>query len=299
MANEFVARKGLISLGGVIFPYTEASANYTVDSTDNFVNCTGSLTTLSLLTAVGREGFLLTIKNSTSVDITVDPFSSESIDGLSTVSLSPGQSIGIRSNGSNWLKTDNMFLVQNAGDNRILTSVGTADGAVAETNLTFDSASRVLGLTGSIQFGTGVTYSVDISQGELRWNAEDGTLDLGMGFDNVTQQIGQEIYFRVKNQTGATIANGTPVRFAGTLGSSGTILVAPADTTLNTNPEYFMGIATMAIPDGGDGLVTHTPAHEHGNAIPHAFGEAPYHARGLSLPRAATHRTVAARAVCG
>ena len=40
MANEFILRKGLISLGVVTFPLTQVSTTYTVDSTDYFVEAT-------------------------------------------------------------------------------------------------------------------------------------------------------------------------------------------------------------------------------------------------------------------
>jgi hypothetical protein len=42
MANEFVLRKGLISLGGVTFPLTQVNGTYTVLPTDYFVEATGN-----------------------------------------------------------------------------------------------------------------------------------------------------------------------------------------------------------------------------------------------------------------
>ena len=40
MANEFVLRKGLISLGGVTFPLKQITSTYTVLSTDYFIDAT-------------------------------------------------------------------------------------------------------------------------------------------------------------------------------------------------------------------------------------------------------------------
>ena len=56
MANEFILRKGLISLGGVTFPLTQVSTTYAVQSTDYFVEATSGTFTISLPTAVGIKG---------------------------------------------------------------------------------------------------------------------------------------------------------------------------------------------------------------------------------------------------
>jgi hypothetical protein len=51
MANEFVLRKGLISLGGVTFPLTQVNGTYTVLPTDYFVEATGNSFTINLPSA--------------------------------------------------------------------------------------------------------------------------------------------------------------------------------------------------------------------------------------------------------
>ena len=83
MANEFVLRKGLISLGGVTFPLIQISTTYTVTSTDYFVDATSGTFTISLPTASGIQGKIYQIKNSGGGVITVDPAGSEEIDGNS------------------------------------------------------------------------------------------------------------------------------------------------------------------------------------------------------------------------
>jgi hypothetical protein len=103
MANEFILRKGLISLGGITFPLTQVSTTYTVDSTDYFVEAISGTFTISLPTAVGIEGKIYQIKNSGAGDITVDPNGGETIDGSGTVVLGPKQSLYIVSNDANWL----------------------------------------------------------------------------------------------------------------------------------------------------------------------------------------------------
>ncbi len=40
MANEFLARKGFISLGGITFPYVEVTTTYAVTDNDSLVDDT-------------------------------------------------------------------------------------------------------------------------------------------------------------------------------------------------------------------------------------------------------------------
>jgi hypothetical protein len=62
------------------------------------------------------------------------------------------------------------------------------------------------------------------------------------------------IGFEVKNQTGTTLPKGTLVGFAGTLGSSGRLLVAPFLANGSGPSEYCVGVLSTDIPDGGDGF---------------------------------------------
>lgn len=105
----------------------------------------------------------------------------------------------------------------------------------------------------SIQFDN-TTNNYSAARGELYWNSEDLTLDLNTGGTKL--QIGQEQYYRIKNQTGNTIFNGQAVMANGALGSSGRILgsLARADGTFPS--KFFMGIASEDISNGDDGFVT-------------------------------------------
>jgi hypothetical protein len=60
--------------------------------------------------------------------------------------------------------------------------------------------------------------------------------------------------FEVKNQTGSTIPKGTVVGFAGTVGSSGRLLVAPFLANGSQPSDYVVGIITTDLVDGADGL---------------------------------------------
>lgn len=94
-----------------------------------------------------------------------------------------------------------------------------------------------------------LTNTVVESEGTLSWNDTDETLNLGMAY-GVTQQIGQETYARVGNQTGVTIPNGTVVGFAGA--TSNALLVAPYLADGSSPSLYILGVMTHDLPDSGE-----------------------------------------------
>jgi hypothetical protein len=81
------------------------------------------------------------------------------------------------------------------------------------------------------------------------WNVSDQTLNLGMDYD-VTQQVGQETYARVRNSTGSTIPNGTAVGFVGA--STDALSVAPYLADGSSPSLYILGIMTHDLPDSGE-----------------------------------------------
>lgn len=106
-----------------------------------------------------------------------------------------------------------------------------------------------------ISFDT-VNVDADPTEGELTWDAAEKTLSLGLNGGDVILQIGQEMHYRVRNNTGVQIPNGTVVRFSGVLGASGILTVAPALANGAYPSNYIIGVATEDIPNGEDGLVT-------------------------------------------
>jgi hypothetical protein len=94
-----------------------------------------------------------------------------------------------------------------------------------------------------------------VSAGQLAWNPDNNTIDIGMNA-NTTLQVGQEEFYYVKNQTGSDIADGTVVMANGTNGAGGIIRVTPAIANGSFPSKYILGVTTEVIPDGGDGFVT-------------------------------------------
>ena len=90
--------------------------------------------------------------------------------------------------------------------------------------------------------------------GQFKWNQEEGTADLRLQ-NGVTLQLGQENNRLVRNNTGATISNGTVLIATGSLGASGRITVGPA-TGLFDGAKNIYGIATQDILNGADGYCT-------------------------------------------
>lgn len=92
------------------------------------------------------------------------------------------------------------------------------------------------------------------TQGLMSWNTDEETIDVVQ--NGAVLQLGQETHVHVKNQSGATINDGTPVYVTGTLGSSGRLTVAPMIADGSIEAKYFLGVTTEDIPNGEDGKVT-------------------------------------------
>lgn len=91
-----------VTTGSVTLPYTFLTGNYTAGS-DYYMKCSGTFT-LSLPTAAGIQGRTYVIKNFSSGTITVDPFSTQTIDGANSLSFSTQYtSYTIVSDGANWM----------------------------------------------------------------------------------------------------------------------------------------------------------------------------------------------------
>jgi hypothetical protein len=93
------------------------------------------------------------------------------------------------------------------------------------------------------------------TEGELVWDDDAGTIDLGMN-DGVIQKIGEDQFYRV--QADETIARGDLCMAVGTVGNSGVVLVAKARPVYDGNPmdsQRLMGLAAGAIPQGERGYV--------------------------------------------
>jgi hypothetical protein len=104
---------------------------------------------------------------------------------------------------------------------------------------------------GSIQLD--ITNTTDPAEGEIAWEQDEHTAVLGI--NSIHAHLGHDTYAYCRNDTGSLIPKGTAVMFAGTLGASGRVKVAPmvADGTF---PGYvFLGLAAEDMPAGQDSNV--------------------------------------------
>lgn len=93
------------------------------------------------------------------------------------------------------------------------------------------------------------------AQYRLKADITQGTLNLGMGFDDVNLSLGMgEYYPPCRNTTGSTIANGRLVGFSGV--SSGDPTIQPFIADGSMSPEYAMGVTTMEFLNNARGIVT-------------------------------------------
>jgi hypothetical protein len=106
--------------------------------------------------------------------------------------------------------------------------------------------------TGFVKFDTTPTDIPEL-QGTMFWDEDDNTVDVIL--NGYRMKIGEDTFYPVKNQSGSTILKGTNVKFAGTVGASGRLLILPFLAN-GTDPSYvYMGVTAENIANGEDGKV--------------------------------------------
>jgi len=90
--------------------------------------------------------------------------------------------------------------------------------------------------------------------GAFYWDP-DGGIAAVRGIDGVSLDLNEKEIWFVKNQTGSSIAAGSVVYAAGTLGASGQLLIAKMIANGTINAKYYLGITQSTIANGADGYV--------------------------------------------
>lgn len=99
-----------------------------------------------------------------------------------------------------------------------------------------------------------LTAGEDPNTGEFAWNPDEGTIALGK--NGIDHYIGQDTVVMCRNASNTTpIPKGRGVMFAGTLGASGRLKVAPMIADGSVPGYLFFGVTAQEIPPAGDGYV--------------------------------------------
>lgn len=141
----------------------------------------------------------------------------------------------------------------------------TADGLFVQEGVPYVGATTNVDLgehqikAGQVEFDQTPTGTTGVAK--LRWNENDGTLDLGLKGGNVTLQIGQEQVKRVVNKTGANLLESDYrvvrtrlVSEGGAAGQRLAVVLAQADS--DTNSATTIGIVTENITNNQEGFIT-------------------------------------------
>jgi hypothetical protein len=210
-------------------------------------------------------GFVPTSRTLTINGVTYD-LSANRTWTIDTTSATWGNITGVLSS-----QTDLQSALNAKQNNITLTTTGTSGAATligATLNIPRYDSSLIgyvpyTGATGNVNLGEyGLSAGwlrIDTSPttyvagtGGISWNSIDGTADLEL-LNGVTLQIGQELHFYAKATE--AIPNGSAVMFAGVQGDH--LLIAKANSSvLNSNPNYFMGVATQDFINNEFGYVT-------------------------------------------
>ena len=93
--------------------------------------------------------------------------------------------------------------------------------------------------------------TIPTDQGSIYWDEDEETIAVIL--NGSTTKVGEDIFFQVKNQSGATIPKGTAVRFNGVVGASGRINIVPFLANGSNPSIYFLGVTYESIANGADG----------------------------------------------
>lgn len=173
------------------------------------------------------------------------------------------------------------YVIEDLDNNEFEVGIGTYSGAflTRDSVLTSSSSGNLVNLEGNTNTFVFATYaasgSVYTSGDRIITNVDGSDFNLGstpeykegrIFYDStnhalavyndeseITLQVGQENYIRVRNNTGSTITNGQAVKIEGSQGTNTTVVLAIATGDLSSQA---IGLATHDIEDSSFGYIT-------------------------------------------
>lgn len=129
-------------------------------------------------------------------------------------------------------------------DKAVTAETVTADSITA-TNADLDAITSV----DTLDFD--VTAVTTPAVARVRWNATDGTLDVGLLGGNVTANLGQQEFMRVKHADNDGLAKGNVVYFVGSDGTNKTVRLASA--SVEASSVDVLGVMAETVSGGNTG----------------------------------------------
>jgi hypothetical protein len=145
------------------------------------------------------------------------------------------------------------YSVTNAAENQVLSFNAQSKLWIASNNLAGGSGETYT--SNVITFNT--SAGISVSPGQMAWNSPDGTVDIGLSYEGVVLQVGQETHYVVRNATGNTLPNGTSVYCSGVTAGSGRMEASKFVADGSISPIQYLGLCTMDISNGVNGVVTY------------------------------------------
>lgn len=234
--------------------FVNASTTYTVTSADagKIINCTGNFTIALTAAATLGSGFNCTVWNSSTVStdvITIDPNSTETIDGVATIQLRRGEGVQIICSGTSWntsAKKSVRSFVENIQPSAIR-SVVTGNNAVAigTSNTSSGDYSISLGTSNTSSGSYGITLGSSCTS--------SGFYTVAQGYNALSN-----IYGKVSHAAGMFAALGDAqygriILRATTASASATVMTADLNAASTNNQiilpndsTYFFTVTVVA-----------------------------------------------------
>lgn len=244
--------------GGTVFSVGIASSDLSVSGSP--ITESGVIS-LSLVTQAVTEGIYGNSTNAVVVNVNskgiITEINSEAI-AFPVTSLIAGTAISLAG-------TTDITITNTAPDQTVTITAGTAidvTGTYPNFTVSMDTSGLNTAIDSYMKGGEldyillDTTPEITVSTpGTLKWNTTEQTLDIHLQ-NGVTLQTGQEEHIYARNSTGVTIPDGTLVMYAGSLGASGRILIAPFIADGSVESALLIGLTTQEILNGEDGYVT-------------------------------------------
>jgi hypothetical protein len=161
--------------------------------------------------------------------------------------------VGIGTYSGAFLTRDSVLTSSNSGNlvnlegnsNTFVFATYAASGSV------YTSGDRIITNVDGSDFNLGVTP--EYKEGRVFYDSTNHALAVYNDESEITLQVGQENYIRVRNNTGSTITNGQAVKIEGSQGTNTTVKLAIATGDLSSQA---IGLATHDIEDSSFGYIT-------------------------------------------